>query len=96
VRRIRRGAACARAGARGADARARRQEHAAGGGEHSNLYVSNLAPEVDDATLAEAFGSCGPITSACVWRDQNTKQRYPRRAGGALLRGSPVCAPAAR
>ncbi len=44
-------------------------------GEHSNLYVSNLAAEVDDATLAEAFGSCGGVVSACVWRDQNTKQR---------------------
>jgi hypothetical protein len=52
--------------------------------EHSNLYVSNLAPEVDDATLAEAFGTCGGVVSACVWRDQNTKQRC---AASALRAG---------
>jgi len=43
--------------------------------QNSNLYVNNLAPEVDDATLAEAFGGCGHVISACVWHDQATKQR---------------------
>ena len=55
-------------------------------GDHSNLYVSNLAPDVDDATLAEAFVTCGPIVSACVWRNQNTQQRCARAGRGAAAR----------
>ena len=52
-----------------------KQEPALEQQQNSNLYVNNLAPEVDDATLAEAFGGCGHVISACVWRDQSTKQR---------------------
>ena len=37
------------------------------------LYVGNLAPEVDDATLAEAFSACG-VLSAVVWREPSTGQ----------------------
>ena len=39
----------------------------------SALYAGNLAPEVDDATLAEAFSSCGAV-SAVVWREPSTGQ----------------------
>ena len=45
-----------------------------GGAEPGSLLVGNLAPDVDDATLAEAFGACGVVLSAGVWRDQSTQQ----------------------
>ena len=45
-----------------------------GGGEPGSLQVANLAPDVDDATLAEAFGACGVVLGAGVWRDQATQQ----------------------
>ncbi len=60
------------------------------GAEHSNLYVNNLAPEVDDATLAEAFSGCGQVISACVWRDQNTKQRRVTVRAGRVRQGRPT------
>lgn len=39
------------------------------------MTVSGLAPEVDDATLAEAFSSAGDVVAASVYRDLATKQR---------------------
>jgi len=44
----------------------------------SDVTVNNLAPEVDEATLAEAFANCGRVLSATVWRDQMTGQRCVR------------------
>jgi hypothetical protein len=41
----------------------------------ADVLVNNLAPEVDDATLAEAFGNSGRVLSATVFRDQMTGQR---------------------
>lgn len=41
----------------------------------ADVHVNNLSPEVDDATLAEAFGNCGRVLGATVFRDQMTGQR---------------------
>jgi polyadenylate-binding protein len=37
-----------------------------------NLYVKNLDEAVDEATLREAFGAHGTITSVRIMKDQAT------------------------
>ncbi|GIL91120.1 hypothetical protein Vretimale_9567 [Volvox reticuliferus] len=40
-----------------------------------NLYVKNLADEVDDDSLRDLFASCGTITSCKVMRDSSNKSK---------------------
>lgn len=39
------------------------------------MEVAHLAAEVDEATLGEAFSTCGPVAAVSVFRDQATGQR---------------------
>lgn len=54
----------------------------------ADVFVNNLAPEVDDATLAEAFANSGRVLGATVSRDQMTGQRcgFLTGSGGPCTR----------
>ncbi len=51
------------------------QDRALEPGKFCNVYVRNLGSEVTEATLADAFGEFGPISSTVVMRNAAGKSR---------------------
>eukprot|EP01137_Pigoraptor_chileana_P027704 Opistho-2@10600 len=56
-----------------------RKERASAQGEaasrFTNVYVKNLAPEIDESKLREKFEAFGPITSLTIMRDAENKSK---------------------